>query len=149
MIAARLLILILVLNLVRYFLIGVIEEALVLTYLFDSMAQSSSYFSTDFSTFDWITSYLYNFVMWSTVVYVYHRFHSLVGGNPYVRSLKIFFIMWVFFAAVSAIYMNHYSHPRDFYIWNIIDAFLVYGLLALANGFLYPKLLQSHDPASA
>ena len=138
----KLLGLIIVLNLVRYLLIGAVEFATIIPPLFDSMEASSSYFNNEFKPFDWVTSYLYNFLMWSIVVYVYHLLHPVLTGNHYVRNLKVFFIMWLFFAAVSAIYMNHYSHPKDFYLWNIADGFLVYGLLALANGFLYPLFFK-------
>jgi len=37
--------------------------------------------------------------------------------------------------------MNHYAHPRDFYFWNVADALVVFPIVALANAWLYPRLL--------
>lgn len=130
--------LIILLNLIRYYVIGIVESMLILDGVFGAMEASAGYFNSEFTTFLWVSSYLYNFLMWSIVVVVYHLFHPSLTGNSYFRSLQIFSLMWFFFAAVSLIYMNHYSHPMDFYLWNIADALLVYLLLALANGFFYP-----------
>ncbi len=137
----RLLALILLLNLLRYLPIGYIESLLVLDPLFAAMAADADYFVSEFTTFLWVSSYFYNFVMWSVIVIAYHLFHGQLPGNSYQRSLRVFGFMWVFFAAVSAIYMNHYSHPPGFYLWSVVDALLVYLLMALANGLLYPLLV--------
>lgn len=142
MVFIRLIILVVILNVLRYTVIGFIEAPLILPILFDQMAEQASYFNTEFTTMDWITSYFYNFVMWLITVCIFHLMHPVLKGNFYSKSLKVFGIMWIFFASVSAIYMNHYSHPRDFYIWNIIDAILVFALLSQLNGFLYPIVMK-------
>ena len=49
-------------------------------------------------------------------------------------------------AAISAIYMNHYSHPRDFFFWNILDGVIAFGAVAVANGLLYRRVM---GPAAA
>jgi arginine exporter protein ArgO len=59
-----------------------------------------------------------------------------VKRSDLVASLKTFALGWLFFASVSAIYMNHYSHPKDFYLWNILDAVLAFLIVAVANGLL-------------
>ena len=59
-------------------------------------------------------------------------------GPLVVRSLKAYGVMWLMFASVSAIYMNHYSHPKTFYIFNILDAVIVFPIVAVANGLLHP-----------
>jgi hypothetical protein len=46
------------------------------------------------------------------------------------------------FACISAIYMNHDTHPKDFYLWNILDALLVFPFVALANGLLFPRIFK-------
>jgi hypothetical protein len=50
--------------------------------------------------------------------------------------------MFLFFASVSAVYMNHYSHPKDFYIYNILDGLVVFPIVAVANGLLYPRFFR-------
>ena len=117
------------------------EQALVLPHLFGAMAESPEYFSTEFGTWDWVTSYLYNFVMWGVAAWVFHLLRPVLKGGDVVASLKSFGLMWLMFAAVSAIYMNHYSHPRDFYLWNILDAVIAFATVAVANGLLYRRVL--------
>jgi hypothetical protein len=92
---------------------------------------------------DWITSYFYNFMMWFIVIWIFHLVHPVLNGNYIIKSLSVFGIMWLFFASISTIYMNHYSHSKEFYLWNITDALLVFFLLGISNGFLYPKLIKS------
>jgi hypothetical protein len=38
--------------------------------------------------------------------------------------------------------MNHYSHPKDFYFWSIVDAAVVFPVVALANGLVFPRLFR-------
>lgn len=42
------------------------------------------------------------------------------------------------FASISAIDMNHYSHPKEFYLYSFFDALLVFPIVAVATGLLYP-----------
>lgn len=137
----RFLVLVVLLNVVRYLVAGVVEQALVLPHLFGAMAESAEYFRTEFATWDWITSYLYNFVMWGVAAWIFHLLRPVLKGGDVVASLKVFGLMWLMFAAVSAIYMNHYSHPRDFYVWNILDAVIAFGTVAVANGLLYRRVM--------
>jgi len=146
MVFLRFIVLVIILNLVRYFVIGFIEQPTILPYLFAQMEANIEYFNASFNIIDWITSYFYNFVMWLIIVWIFHLIHPVIKGNFYIKSLKVFGIMWIFFASVSAIYMNHYSHSKGFYFWNIMDALLVYALLAIANGFLYPFIMNNQWP---
>jgi len=139
----RLLVLVIVLNIIRYVIGGLIEFPLIMPYLFGEMEQHAPYFNTEFTTIDWATSYFYNFVMWLTVVWLFHLLRPVISGNDIVKSLKVFGIAWIFFASVSAVYMNHYSHPKDFYFWNILDALIVFPIVALANGILYPMVIKN------
>jgi hypothetical protein len=138
----RLLLLTVILNLVRSFIGGVIEQATVLPRLMGAMAASRSYFNTRFTQADWVTSYAYNFVMWLVAVIAFHLMRPRLGTGRFAPSLKGFGLMYVFFAAVSAIYMNHYSHPRAFYVYNILDGLLVFGVVAVANALLYPRVVE-------
>jgi hypothetical protein len=139
----RFLLLVVVLNVIRYLVGGLIESFLVLPYLFDEMARYSEYFNTEFSTLDWVTSYLYNFVMWLVIVWFFHLLRKSMKGSDLIISLKVFALAWLWFASVSAIYMNHYSHPGGFYVYNIADAFIAFLVVAVANGLLYRKLMAS------
>lgn len=144
--ALRLFGLVLLLNVVRYVVAGALETVLILPGLFGAMEESAEYFNTEFGPWDWVTSYAYNFVMWAVAVWVFHLLRPVVRGGDVTASLKAFGIMWLMFAAVSAIYMNHYSHPKDFYVWNIVDGVLAFGVVALANGLLYRRVM---GPAAA
>jgi predicted Na+-dependent transporter len=112
--------------------------------LFGAMEKNIAYFNTNFQTIDWITSYFYNFMMWLSVTIAFHKIHPHLAGSMPVRSVKVYSFFVVVFASISAIYMNHYSHSKDFYLYSILDAVLVFVLLGLANGYLYPLLFRQH-----
>ena len=140
--ALKFLLLVILLNLVRYFVGGPIEGLLIVERVFNAMAESPSYFNTQFTTFDWVTSFFYNFMIWLTCTWVYAKMHHSFRGNPVVKSLQVYGLMFLFFASVSAVYMNHYSHPKDFYIYNILDGLVVFPIVAVANGLLYPRFFR-------
>lgn len=141
----RFILLVIVLNFIRYAAGMPLERVFIFDGLMGTMADNPSYFNTNFSTVDWVTSYFYNFMMWLTSVWIFDRMHPVFAGGWMAKSLKIFSITWLFFASVSAIYMNHYSHTKMFYIYNILDSLIVFTLVALANGFLYPRLLTKNS----
>lgn len=144
MLAFRFLLLVVVLNIVRYVVGGPLEAVMILPGLFGEMERHADYFRTEFSTFDWATSYFYNFMVWLVATWVFHISRPAVRGADLAASLKVFGLMWLFFASVSAVYMNHYSHPRAFYAYNIADALLVFALVGVANGLLYRRILGRH-----
>ena len=56
-----------------------------------------------------------------------------------LRSLQGFGLMALFFISLAAVYMNHYTAPfRPFYAWSMVDALIVFTLVGIANGLLYP-----------
>ncbi|MEE9225548.1 MAG: hypothetical protein V3U68_05050 [Bacteroidota bacterium] len=63
-------------------------------------------------------------------------------GNNIIKSLKVYGIAFLFFAIVSSIYMNHYSHTRDFYLFNILDSLIEFPIVAIGNGLLYPLFFK-------
>ncbi len=134
--------LVIILNLLRYAYAYLPIEASVFGSMLGAMERSPSYFNMNFTTFDWITSYFYNFILWLSITWIYFYLHPVFKGNHIVKSLKVYGIFWVLFASISAIYMNHYSHPKGFYLWNIVDALLVFPFVALANGMLFPRILN-------
>ena len=141
MAAIRFLLLVLLLNVIRYVVTPLLETPFVFPRLFAAMEASPEYFNQDFTTWDWVTSYAYNFVMWSVTVGLFHLQRPVLSGGDVTASFKSFSLVWILFAAVSGIYMNHYSHPPNFYGWNILDALLAFGLVALANGILYRRVM--------
>ncbi|MBX7151741.1 hypothetical protein K1X84_08875 [bacterium] len=139
----RFILLVVVLNVIRYVVGMPLEMLFVFDGLMGTMAGNPSYFNTNFTTSDWITSYFYNFMMWLSCVLIFDRMHPVISGSWMTKSLKIFSMTWLFFASVSAIYMNHYSHTKMFYFYNIIDSIIVFALVAIANSLLYPRLLRN------
>ncbi len=106
---------------------------------------SSGYFNTQFSTLDWVTYCFYSFVKWFSVSALYMKLDSVVHGRPLVRSLKVYGVAFLFFASISAAYMNQYNHPSDFYIYKILDGLLVFTLMALANTWIYPLVFRDYS----
>lgn len=133
--------LVVVLNIIRYVVAGVIEMPLILPPLFKEMEENATYFNTAFATVDWLTSYFYNFIMWLCMTWIFHLARPALHGREMIKSLKVFGLGWLFFASVSAIYMNHYSHPKAFYLWNILDGIVAFGIVAVANGLLYRRMM--------
>ena len=138
----RLLLLTVLLNLVRYLIGGLIEQVTVMPRLLSAMAASPAYFNTAFTPTDWATSFAYNFAMWLTAVIAFHLMRPRLGAGRWAPSLKGFGLMYAGFASVSAIYMNHYSHPKAFYVYSIVDGAIAFGVVALANALLYPRLVE-------
>ena len=65
-----------------------------------------------------------------------------------VRSLKSYGLMALFFIALAAVYMNHYVEPiRSFYRWSMVDACIVFAVVAAANAYLYPWFMGTGEPA--
>jgi hypothetical protein len=74
--------------------------------------------------------------------------HARIGGSWWRRSFLVMGLMYVFFASVSAIYMNHYSHPPDFYLLNIADGLIAFAVVAAANALLYRRIVSA-DPGES
>lgn len=139
--------LVVALNIIRYVAGLPLEKFLIFDRLFGAMERSASCFNIEFTTFDWVTSTFYNFMMWLTCVWVFVKMRRELGGHEVVRSLKVFGLMYLMFTSVSAIYMNHYLPPHYFYFYNMLDGLVVFPLVAVANGLLYPLLFRK--PAGA
>ena len=138
----RLLLLTVLLNLARYLIGGLIEQVTVMPRLVAAMAASPTYFNTAFTPADWATSFAYNFAMWLTAVIAFHLMRPRLGVGRWLPSLKGFALMYGGFASVSAIYMNHYSHPKAFYVYSIADGAIAFAVVAVANALLYPRLVE-------
>ena len=88
----------------------------------------------------------YNYAMWFVAAVVFHLLNPVLRGSIWVRSLKSYLLMAAFFCALAAVYMNHYvAGIRPFYYWSMVDALIVFTVVALANALLYPRFFG--DPA--
>ena len=138
----RLLGLTIALNIVRYTIVGFVEQP-VAARMFGVMGTSPNVFNTTFGIQDWVMSFAYNFVLWLTVVVAFHFMQPALRGSWLLRSLQGWGMMWLAFASTSAVYMNHYRVGRAFYAWSILDAALAFGVLAVANAVLYPRFVAT------
>lgn len=139
--ALKLILLVVLLNLIRY-LIGVpIEGITIMEPMHRVMPEYPRCFNNDFTGQDWASSLFYNFMLWFSITWIFHVAHPALAGSWIARSLKIFGLGCLFFISLAAIYMNHYVPDiRTFYQYSMLDALILYPLLGLANGVLYPRI---------
>lgn len=139
----KLLLLVLILNLIRYFVGGPIEAFTIMEPMHSVMPQYPQVFDNDFDNIDFSVSLFYNFMMWLTVVWVFHVAHPALRGSWISKSLRIFALMCLFFISLAAVYMNHYNAPvKKFYLFSMVDALIVFAIVGLANGILYPRIFK-------
>ncbi len=50
---------------------------------------------------------------------------------------------------LGAASMNHWIHSKVFYFWNILDAAIVFPIVAIANGLLYRRIVGVTDGENA
>lgn len=140
---AKLLVLTIVLNLVRYFIGGPIEAAVLMEPMHRAMPLYPDVWDTAFSQADFIRSLGYNFALWFVALLQFHLIWPSLTGPMVVRSLQAFAISMAFFIALAAVYMNHFiAESRAFFAWSIVDALILFPLVGLANGLLYPLLFR-------
>ena len=144
-IVVKFFVLVVLLNIVRYSFAYLPLEQLAFQPMMRVMGANPSYFKMEFSANDWATSYLYNFMMWLAFTWVFVLLQPRLKGHSVVRALKVYGLMFLVFASISAIYMNHYSHPKEFYYYSIADALLVFPVVAIATGLLHPMLFKAES----
>ena len=147
--AFKLIILVMLLNVVRYIVGMPIESLTIMEPMHRVMPRYPDVFDTEFTTIDFAISLFYNFMMWFTATLVFHLLHPVLRGPIWVKSLKSYMLMALFFCSLAAIYMNHYSDAfKPFYLWSMVDALILFPLVGLANGILYPLFFQkrTHIP---
>ncbi|MGN8226303.1 hypothetical protein [Gracilimonas sp. BCB1] len=141
--------LVFILNLVRYLIGGPIEAVVLMEPMHAVLPQYPEVFDNDFSSTDFAISLFYNFMMWLTATWVFYIAHPQVKGSYIMKSLKIFALMGLFFVSLAAIYMNHYtSDIKVFYLYSMLDAVILFPLVGLANGLLFPRIFRKElsDP---
>jgi hypothetical protein len=140
----RLVALTVALNLIRYLVGGPIEAVTIMEPMHRVMPMYPDVFNNDFSSADFAVSLGYNFMMWLTAGWVFHLLHPRLRGGFVIRSFASYGLMCLFFVSLAAIYMNHYTAAvKPFYIWSMVDAVIVFSVVALANGWLYPIFFRS------
>ncbi len=143
----KFILLVVFLTAVRYVVGGPLEKLLIADRLTATMEREYGFFNWQPSSIVWATSYFYSFMIWFLVSLVYVKIYPMVHGHPIWKSLKVYGVMFLYFATVSAMYMNQYSHSSDFYLYNILDRMIIFPLVAVANGLLHPRLFR--DAAAA
>lgn len=140
----KFLLLVVILNVVRYLVGGPIEAITIMEPMHEVMPKYPQAFDTEFTNTDFAISFFYNFMLWLTAAWVFHIAHPALKGNFISKSFKIFGLMCLFFISLAAVYMNHYSDPiKKFYLFSMLDAIIVFSIVALANGLIYPRLFKS------
>ncbi|MEQ8524794.1 hypothetical protein [Gracilimonas sp.] len=135
--------LVFILNIVRYLIGGPIEAIVLMEPMHAVLPQYPQVFDTDFSTTDFTISLFYNFMMWLTATWVFYISHPQLKGNYIIKSLKVFALMGLFFISLAAVYMNHYTADvKVFYLYSMLDAVILFPLVGVANGFLFPRIFK-------
>ena len=146
---AKFILLVVLLNLIRYLVGGPVEAMFIIERMHEVIPKYPDVFNNDFDTTDFMISLFYNFMFWLAATWVFHIAHPRVTGNFIAKSFKIFGLMCLFFVSVSAVYMNHYTDAvKPFYLYSMIDALIVFPIVALANGLIYPRLFKKEIGAS-
>lgn len=138
----RLIALVIVLNLIRYFVGGPIESVTIMEPMHRMLPDYPGVFDLDFTSRDFAISLFYNFMLWFSATLAFHLAWPALKGPMWVRSLTMFGVMALFFCSLAAVYMNHYvGQMRSFYAWSMVDALILFTLIGLANGILYPLIM--------
>lgn len=139
----KFILLVLLLNLTRYVIGGPIEGVVLMEPMHAVMPQYPEVFDTEFGNTDFAVSLFYNFMMWLTAAWVFYLAHPSLKGGYVVRSLKVFGLMGLFFVSLAAVYMNHYTADiKTFYLYSMLDAVILFPLVGLANGWLFPRIFR-------
>ena len=158
----KFLLLVFLLNSVCYAIGWPLERLLIQERLSAVIEGSPEIFNVVNSPWEWAVYFFANFMAWFMISVIYVKIEPQVHGHPIRKSLKVYGVMFLYFVAISAAYMNQYNHPSDFYVWNILDRMLIFPIMAVTNGLIHPRLfhgaaaephrrmhVQSHSPLSA
>lgn len=139
----KFLFLVILLNIVRYVIGAPIEGLVLMEPMHAVMPEYPEVFDTDFSNTDFAVSLFYNFMLWLTATWMFYLVHPVFNGNMIIKSLKVFGLMGLFFVSLAAVYMNHYTAEiKTFYLYSMLDAVILFPLVGLANGLLFPLIFN-------
>ncbi len=140
----KLILITLILNIVRYFVGGPIEGIVLMSAMHQAMPLYPEVWDNDFSTRDFVISLGYNFALWFAVVLNFHLMAPGLKGPMLLRSFISFGVSGFIFISLAAVYMNHFiAESRAFFAWSIVDALILFPLLALANSLVYPLIFEN------
>lgn len=129
------------LNVLRYFPGGYLEIYTIMEPMHQPMITNPDAFG--FSEKDYPLSFLYNFVLWLSVILIFHISHPSLKGKMIFRSLLIFGLCCLFFCSLAAVYMNHFNQEiRTFFRYSMLDAVILFTYLGTVNGLLYPHVFK-------
>lgn len=134
--------LVFLLNSVRYAVGWPLERLFMREKLHAAMQDAGDIFNLQPTPWNWAAFFFVNFLIWFLITVVYVKIEPVVHGHPIRKSLKVYGVMFLFFVAISALYMNQYNHPGDFYVYHILDGMLIFPLVAVANGLIHPRLFR-------
>lgn len=139
----KFLLLVIILNVVRYLVGGPLEALFVVEGMHAVMPQYPEVFNVDFSGRDFALSFFYNFMLWFSATAVFYLSYPAIKGHFVIRSLKVFGLMCLFFVSLAAVYMNHFREAvRAFYIYSMLDAIILFSIVGIANGLIFPLLFR-------
>ncbi|HSR51114.1 MAG TPA: hypothetical protein VLV83_09815 [Acidobacteriota bacterium] len=141
---SRLLVLTVILNLLRYLVGGFIEGFTIMEPMHAPMARFPEVFDTDFTANDFAVSLFYNFAMWFVAVCLFYKMQPSLKGGWWAKSFKGYGLVCLFFISLAAVYMNHYTDAvKPFYFWSMVDALIVFSVVAAGNALLFPLLIPA------
>ncbi len=139
----KFLVLVILLNVVRYVFAYPLEGRFVIPGMFGVMEKFPESFNNDFTGTDFAISLFYNFMLWLAAAGIFQLAHPKVNGGFIAKSLKIYGLSCLFFLSLSAVYMNHFNDAvKPFYLYSMLDALILFPIVAVANGVIYPKLFR-------
>lgn len=129
------------LYLVRLFAIGWIEQYTIFGPMHEPMATYEDCFG--FTMDDLPLSHLFNYCLWLSVVLLFHLIRKSLEVKTIWASLIVFGICGLFFISLTGAYMNHFNDGiRVFFRYAMLDGVLLFGLLGLLNGWIYPLIFK-------
>lgn len=142
----RLLGLTILLNLLRYLVGGFIEGFTIMEPMHAPMGRFPQVFDTDFSGGDFAVSLFYNFMLWFFAVCLFYFMQPSLSGGWWAKSFKGYGLVCLFFISLAAVYMNHYTDAvKPFYLWSMVDALIVFSVVAAGNALLFPRLIPKAE----
>lgn len=139
----KFLLLVILLNVVRYVFAYPLEGRFVIPGMFGVMEKFPESFNNDFTGTDFAISLFYNFMLWLVAAWIFHLAHPNVNGGFIAKSLKLYGLSCLFFLSLSAVYMNHFNDAvKPFYLYGMLDALILFPIVAVANGLIYPRLFN-------
>ena len=146
---AKFLLLVVLLNVVRYLVGGMIEAGTIMEPMHAPLPLFPEVFDNDFTTADLARSFFYNFMLWLSAAWFFHLLNPVLKGNIWVRSFKAYGLSCLSFISLAAVYMNHYTDAvKPFYFWSMVDALIVFTVVAAANALIFPRLFPNRHNAA-